>query len=404
MTITIDYGLIQSVEVVQVEKHKFALHGNDKIFFVGEMLFDIFRLRKEGYEIDEIHHFLQEKNKTCPSIEKIEEVLNDNLEKIFKQPAQKGADAKSKYIYGQIRIIPEHILAKIANTLKGLFNRYVFILLNIAGGYWTFLLVKNIFMRGLFDSRITLKDGIFLFIVSYLFLFCVSMFHEFGHASAAARFGIRAKEIGFGFYLIFPVLYTDVTKVWLLNRFKRIVVNIGGIYFQVLINIALYFAFENLKGYQNIISALFLTNTTLALYSLNPIMRNDGYWIYSDLFDIPNLSRTAFDYPVRAYQYFKGKKLSFHTEGIVSWGQKVALFVYALVMYSLLMLLPLGFVNISFYNFKEVVRFIQQYPQLHGITLAEHSLHIFKLVFFYCLTTYFTIRMFKGMFKKFRAA
>ena len=404
MTIAIDYDLIQSVEVVQVEKHKFALHGNDKIFFVGEMLYDIFRLRKEGCEIDEIHQFLQEKNNACPSIEKIEEVLNDNLDKIFKEPSLKGAESKSKYIYWQIRIIPESVLEKIAGILQILFNRYVFILFNIAGGYWTFFLVKSIFMRGLFDSRITLKDGVFLFIVSYVFLFCVSMFHEFGHASAASRFGIKAKEIGFGFYLIFPVLYTDVTKVWLLNRYRRIVVNVGGIYFQMLINIALYFAFKNFTNYQNIVSALFLTNTTLALYSLNPIMRNDGYWIYSDLFDIPNLSKTAFDYPVRAYLYFKGKIDIFHSDGIISWGQKIALFVYAFVMYFLLLILPLGFARISFYNFKEVGKFIQEYPNLHGIMLVEQCLHILKLLFFYSLTTYFTVRMFKGLFQKFKAA
>ena len=404
MTITEDCDLLQSVEIVHVEKNKYALHGNDKIFFVGEMLYDIFRLRKEGYETEEIHEFLKQKNSVYPSIEKIEQVIDQNLDKIFKQPARKDFDSKSKYIYGQIRLIPESILGKISNSLKFLFNRYIFMIMVLLGSTWTFLLVKSIYLRGLFDSRISLKDGIFLFIVSYIFLFVVSMLHEFGHSSAAAKFGITAKEIGFGFYLIFPVLYTDVTKVWLLNRYKRIVVNVGGIYFQLLINVVLYFIFKNFSAYQNIVSALFLTNTTLALYSLNPIMRNDGYWIYSDFFDIPNLSRTAFDYPVRAYQYFKGKQPSFHTEGIVTWGQKTALFIYALVLYSLLMLLPIGFANVSFYNFKEVTKFIQQYPQLQGITLAEESFHILKLVFFYTLTGYFTIRMFKGMFMKFRAA
>jgi putative peptide zinc metalloprotease protein len=404
MTMTLEHDLIQSVELVQVEKNKFALHGNDKIFFVGEMLFDIFKFRKAGKEIEEIYDLLQTKYKQYPSVEKIEEVLEQNIDKIFKQPAQKDFNSKSKYIYGQIRIIPEHVLANISNTLNVLFNRYLFIILNLAGGYWTFLLVKNIFMRGLFDSRITLKDGIFLFIISYVFLFFVSMFHEFGHSSAAARFGIRAKEIGFGFYLIFPVLYTDVTKVWLLGRYKRIVVNVGGIYFQLLLNIVLYFAFTFFKEYQNVVSALFLTNTTLALYSLNPIMRNDGYWIYSDLFDIPNLSKTAFDYPIRAYQYLKGKRDTFHTEGIITRGQKIALFIYAFVMYSLLILLPLGFANVSVYNFKEIALFVQKYPELKGIILAEQLIHIVKLIFFYCLTGYFTIRMFRGLIQKFRVA
>lgn len=404
MTTTFDCDVIQSVEIVHVEKNKFALHGNGKIFFVGEMLYDIFKLRKEGVEIEEIHQILQQKNKVYPSLAKIEEVIEFNLEKMFNQPAEKDFDAKSKYIYGQIRIIPEKILTKISNSLSFLFNRYVFTVMVSVGSIWTFLLVKSIFLRGMFDSAITLKDGLFLFIVGYVFLIVVGMIHEFGHSSAAARFGISAKEVGFGFYLIFPVLYTDVTKVWLLNRYKRIVVNVGGIYFQLLINIALYYAFKNFTAYQNIVSALFLTNTSLALYSLNPIMRNDGYWIYSDYFDIPNLSKTAFDYPVRAYQYYKGKHNSFHPMGIVTWGQKSALFFYAFIMYSLLLLLPFGFARISYYNYEEVIKFVKDYPKLHGIALAESCLHIFKLVFFYTLTGYFTFRMFRGMFFKFKEA
>lgn len=403
MTIDLKHDLIQSVELVQVEKHKFALHGNDKIFFVGEMLFDIFKLRKEGYEIYQIHESLKEKYKVFPSIEKIVEVLEQNLNKIFKEPARKDFDSKSKYIYGQVRVIPEHILASISNTLQILFNRYIFTVLLLASSYWTYLLVKSIYHRGFFDSHITIKDGVVLFLISYLFLFFVSMFHEFGHSSAAARFGIRSKEVGFGFYLIFPVLYTDVTKVWLLNRYKRIVVNVGGIYFQMIINIGLYFAFGFFKEYQNIISALFMTNTTLALYSLNPIMRNDGYWIYSDSFDIPNLSRTAFDYPVRAYQYLRGKQPTFHTEGIIDRSQKIALFIYALVMYTLLCFLPIGFANVSVYNFRELMKFIQNYNQLKGVEFVEQLLHLSKLLLFYSLTLYVVQRMCRGLIAKIRA-
>ena len=193
---TLACNLIQSVEVVHVEKNKFALYGNDKIFFVGEMLYDIFRLRKEGFQIEEIYEFLEQKNKVFPSLEKIEEVIEFNLDKIFKQPAQKDFDAKSRYIYGQIKIIPKPVLAKISNALSFLFNRYIFTVVGVMGCVWTFLLVKSIFLRGMFDSSITLKDGIFLFIVSYVFLIVVGMIHEFGHSSAAARFGVPAKEVG----------------------------------------------------------------------------------------------------------------------------------------------------------------------------------------------------------------
>ena len=59
-----------------------------------------------------------------------------------------------------------------------------------------------------------------------------SFFHELGHASACKYFGVRHGGVGFGLYLTFPVLYTDVTEIWKLNRRQRCVVNWAGVYFQ----------------------------------------------------------------------------------------------------------------------------------------------------------------------------
>jgi len=56
--------------------------------------------------------------------------------------------------------------------------------------------------------------GIMVFIGYILSL----IIHEIGHATATASMGKRAKEIGFGFYIIFPVFYTDVTSVWSMKK------------------------------------------------------------------------------------------------------------------------------------------------------------------------------------------
>lgn len=46
-----------------------------------------------------------------------------------------------------------------------------------------------------------------------LFLFLLFI-HELGHAAAAYAYGIKPKEIAFGIYFIFPVLYTNVSGIW----------------------------------------------------------------------------------------------------------------------------------------------------------------------------------------------
>ncbi len=75
--------------------------------------------------------------------------------------------------------------------------------------------------------------------VTYVILFVILIFHEFGHAAASMKMSVKPKEIGVGFYLIFPVLYTNVTNIWVLKKNKRIIINIAGIYFQNIANVLL---------------------------------------------------------------------------------------------------------------------------------------------------------------------
>jgi putative peptide zinc metalloprotease protein len=105
--------------------------------------------------------------------------------------------------------------------------------------------------------------------------------HEVGHIAACRKFGIDHGEIGFGFYLIFPVVYADVTKIWTLDKHKRTIANLGGIYLELV--------------YASILTAIYLYTAEMvflvasvfvfikALTELNPFIRYDGYWVLSDL-------------------------------------------------------------------------------------------------------------------------
>jgi putative peptide zinc metalloprotease protein len=121
-------------------------------------------------------------------------------------------------------------------------------------------------------------------------LFMVSMFaHELGHASASMRYGVPVRDIGFGLYVIYPVFYSDVTAAWRLTRRQRVVIDLAGVYFQLLVGTA-YLLVYRLTGWEIFYLAaasIFL----LGLFALLPIFKFDGYWLLTDLLGVVNLSR-----------------------------------------------------------------------------------------------------------------
>jgi hypothetical protein len=113
------------------------------------------------------------------------------------------------------------------------------------------------------------------------------LLHELGHASACAASRLRPGPIGFGLYLVFPALYTDVTEAWKLPRDRRLVVDAGGMYFNLIaatLTAILYFL-----THRPLFFALTGLYDMVVWFSLWPFVRMDGYWMVGDLLGIPNL-------------------------------------------------------------------------------------------------------------------
>ncbi|MHB8425927.1 MAG: M50 family metallopeptidase [Gammaproteobacteria bacterium] len=126
-------------------------------------------------------------------------------------------------------------------------------------------------------------------------IFLCLLFHELGHSAAAWRFGIRVRRIGIGLYWIFPVLFSDVTDIWKLPRRRRLVVDLGGVYFQAvaLLPLLAFGLLTREPGWRAAAAFVIAINVLTIVVNLNPLLRYDGYWIYSDLSGIPNLRRQS---------------------------------------------------------------------------------------------------------------
>ncbi len=128
-------------------------------------------------------------------------------------------------------------------------------------------------------------------LLTALVLFSIFL-HEIGHVAACRRWNCPHGPLGFGLYFSMPIFYVDVTQAWRLTRRQRAMVDVGGVYLQLLctpLALLLYW----LTGDPTFLMVIVAIDM-LVLYNFEPIMKLDGYWLLSDLTGVPNLhNRTS---------------------------------------------------------------------------------------------------------------
>ena len=104
--------------------------------------------------------------------------------------------------------------------------------------------------------------------------------------------------MGVAFLLLWPVLYTDASGAWRLpKRHQRMAIGAAGMTVELCLAAWATLAWSFLPEGMLRSAAFMLASTTWILtlaVNLNPLMRFDGYFLFSDLLDVPNLQERAF--------------------------------------------------------------------------------------------------------------
>jgi len=186
-------------------------------------------------------------------------------------------------VNGRARLLGPNAIDPITKVLQILFAPFVLVpaLLAVAFAHgWLYL------VHGLGGAmRDVLYSPALIFAVLGV-LFIAGIFHEFGHAAALRYGGGRARGMGFGFYLVYPALYTDTTENYRLGRWARVRTDLGGFYFHLIFAtgiVALYL----LTGWEFLLVTVLLINVGI-VYQCMPFVRFDGYWALADLTGIPD--------------------------------------------------------------------------------------------------------------------
>jgi len=128
-------------------------------------------------------------------------------------------------------------------------------------------------------------------------LIVTKVFHEFAHGLACRRFGSECREMGVLLLLFTPCLYCDVSDAWRIpNRWRRAAVAAAGIWSDLtMASLATFVWWFTRPGTLNTVAldAMTICGIGTLVFNGNPLLRYDGYFILSDLLDLPNLWRES---------------------------------------------------------------------------------------------------------------
>lgn len=121
----------------------------------------------------------------------------------------------------------------------------------------------------------------------------IKSIHELGHGLTCKHFGGEVHEVGVMILVFTPYFFVNVTDSWVMpNRKHRILVSAAGIYVELIIAALATFAWSitqpgTLQQFFYIV--IVIASISTLLFNANPLMRFDGYYIMTDLMEVPNL-------------------------------------------------------------------------------------------------------------------
>ena len=121
--------------------------------------------------------------------------------------------------------------------------------------------------------------------------FFLTFMHELGHAVVISRYHRKVKSAGFMIYFGSPAFFVEATDSLMLDRRQRILQSSAGPFTELVIagvaGLAVYF-FPGGPLADLLYKFAFL-NYLVIFLNLIPLLELDGYWILSDLIQVPDL-------------------------------------------------------------------------------------------------------------------
>lgn len=188
---------------------------------------------------------------------------------------------------------PERILNFLNRWTWWLFTPTAVIVTLILGAIALMSVIINF---AAFQSRLPGFDAFFdptRWVMFGAVLCITKIFHEFGHGLSCKRLGGECHEIGFMLLVLTPCLYCNVSDSWRLpNKWHRAAIGAAGMYVEIILATLATFVwwFVEPGWIQDVcLQIMLISSISTVLFNGNPLLRFDGYYILSDILEIPNM-------------------------------------------------------------------------------------------------------------------
>ena len=201
-------------------------------------------------------------------------------------------------------------------------------------------------ITGNITDRVFATENLLVLFITYPL---IKAFHELGHGYAVKRWGGEVHEIGVMLLVFMPVPYVDASAAAAFrSKWARALVGSAGIIVEMLLAaLALIFWVEMEEGFTRTLlyNVMLIGGVSTLLFNGNPLLRFDGYYVFADLLEIPNLgirSNRYLGYLIQRYGFgVKEAKSPVTAPREAGWlfFYSIASFVYRMFLVSAIVLL-----------------------------------------------------------------
>jgi putative peptide zinc metalloprotease protein len=211
-------------------------------------------------------------------------------------------------------------------TVAGLIGWTILVTVGVVTGA-----MNSVALSSNLDDQLLTTQNVALLLLAYPL---VKAFHELGHAYATKAFGGVVHEIGVLILIFIPVPYVDASASAAFgNKWSRAAVGAAGIMVEAaLASIAVLVWVSAEPGLVRALAfnVILIGGLSTLLFNGNPLLKFDGYYVLSDLLEIPNLAARANKHVIYLIQRYAFGILDGISSPVTARGEAAWFVLYAL--------------------------------------------------------------------------
>jgi putative peptide zinc metalloprotease protein len=132
----------------------------------------------------------------------------------------------------------------------------------------------------------------------WVLLFVIGFIHESSHGLTCKHYGGEVHSMGLMFLYLTPAFYVDVTESWIsASRLQRMATIIAGLWAEMMFCGVAVFVWTNTQPgewiHEFCYKLILLTGVAGVVINLNPLIKLDGYYFFSEWLRVPDLKERS---------------------------------------------------------------------------------------------------------------